>query len=111
MLERERLDNAASVRLSVYDTESGAAEIFQLVQAVLECLNPLQGTHHQLRRLWIEMQWLKTTAQDGKLILPHAFEMVVFQMAGGHNPILHQYPLLAQRVESLARALEVLLAG
>lgn len=99
-------NSADAIRLNVYDTESGADEIFHLVQAVLECLNPLYGTDHQLRQLWIETQWLKTTARDGKLILPNAFDMMIFQMAQGHHSVINKFPLLKQRVVALANALE-----
>jgi hypothetical protein len=108
----ERLYNAAEpVRLAVYDTERGADEVVQLVQRVLECLNPLYGTDHNLRQLWVEAQWLKTTAREGKVILPNPLEMHVFQMAQGNHAVINKYPLLKQRVESLAQALEAIIEG
>jgi hypothetical protein len=94
------------VHFKVYATEGGAEHVFDLVQSVLECLNPVQTTDHVLRHLWLEIQWLKTTVREGKVILPNSAEMVLFQSARGEHPVLSKHPLLQHRVENLAAALQ-----
>jgi hypothetical protein len=100
-------NSADRIKFTVYQTKSTDAELFDLVQSVLGCLNPVQGTNHLLRQLWLEMQWLKTTVRDhGKLILPDSFELMLFQMANGNHTVINKYPVLKQKVEALAAALE-----
>jgi hypothetical protein len=100
-------NSADRIKLTVFNTKAVETDVFDLVQSVLECLNPVQGTDHTLRELWLEVQWLKTTVrQHGTVIVPDTFELMLFQMANGNHTVINKFPVLKQRVQTLAAALQ-----
>jgi hypothetical protein len=110
MPDKNRASAGDQIRFNVYDTESGADQVVNLIQSVLEVLNPVQSTDYHLRQLWLETQWLKTTVKEGKVILHDSFDLMIFQMARGQHAVLKKHQILKQRVEALATELEQIMS-
>ena len=83
-------------------------EVGLRIRGLLEAIIQTKISDPEVRQLWLETHWIKSDYEQGILVIPVGWELMIYQIGRGQvSPNIRRHPKIVEAAASLAAAMRV----